>query len=69
MTEWEEFKASLKTEEELLTEGWELHSVCDHILGSGPLMWQMSRETPNTEYEIASGDSGFEVKIMSILKE
>ena len=69
MTEWEEFKASLKTEEELLTEGWALHSVCGHILGVGPLVWQMGKENPNTEYEIVSGDSGFEVKIMSRAKE
>jgi hypothetical protein len=69
MTEWEKIKANLKTEEELLAEGWSLHTTCDHILGGSAKASQLGRDNPDLEFDLVPDDFDWGVKIMSRTKE
>jgi len=69
MTDWEKIKAKLKTEEQLLAEGWSLHTTCDHLIGAGPLTKLLNRDNPDLEFDIVAGDIDWGVKIMSRSKE
>tara|TARA_R110002020_G_scaffold155179_1_gene336035 strand:+ start:678 stop:887 length:210 start_codon:yes stop_codon:yes gene_type:complete len=58
-----------RTEEELLTEGWSLHDTIKHPLGAEALLLPLMTDNPELEFTIVEGDGGWEVKIMSRLKE
>ena len=64
-SDWE----NLKTEEELLTGGWSLHTTGCHHVAAGILRERLSFDNPELEFMIAKGEDKWEVKIMSRAKE
>lgn len=64
-SDWE----NLKTEEELLTDGWSLHTTGIHHIAAGIVRGRLSSDNPELEFMIAKSEDKWKVKIMSRSKE